>query len=207
MGLRCGEYGGRNSKKLASAGASGAAATVGLAVAGPLGFIVGGYLGGKLVGSESEQQAMEQHQQQLHEIVPSQADQSQAQDFNRVLKQEAQRRKQQSFPTENVQIHHHQGMLVENTLTTVARPFENQNQYQQPRQNASRSIHSHRNQLNQSQMQVAPNRNHQSQQQQQETSSYKFGDLTRGIVAKGKQADGRGQDSGYKFGERRSMLP
>ena len=56
-------------------------------------------------------------------------------------------------------------------------------------------------------MQVAPNRNHQSQQQQQETSSYKFGDLTRGIVAKGKQADGRGQDSGYKFGERRSMLP
>jgi hypothetical protein len=45
-----GNYGSENSGRLASAGASGVAATIGLAVAGPLGFVVGGYLGGRAVG-------------------------------------------------------------------------------------------------------------------------------------------------------------
>ena len=44
------EYGEKNSRKLASAGASGVGATVGLALAGPLGFVVGSYLGSKTVG-------------------------------------------------------------------------------------------------------------------------------------------------------------
>jgi hypothetical protein len=45
-----GEYGEKNSRKLASAGASGVGATIGLALAGPLGFVVGSYLGSKAVG-------------------------------------------------------------------------------------------------------------------------------------------------------------
>ena len=48
-----GNYGSDNSGRLASAGASGVAATIGLAVAGPLGFVVGGYLGGKAVGDSN----------------------------------------------------------------------------------------------------------------------------------------------------------
>ena len=45
------EYAGNNKKKLASSAGSGAAAMVGLAVAGPLGFVAGSYLGGKAGGS------------------------------------------------------------------------------------------------------------------------------------------------------------
>jgi len=31
--------------------------------------------------------------------------------------------------------------------------------------------------------------------------AYKFGDLTRGVIAKGKKKDGREESSGYKFGD------
>merc|ERR1719215_920487 len=45
------EYTSNNKSKLAKSAGSGSAAMVGLAVAGPLGFIAGSYLGGKAVGS------------------------------------------------------------------------------------------------------------------------------------------------------------
>ena len=44
-----GEYASNNKSKLASAGGSGVASMVGLAVAGPLGFVAGAYYGGKAV--------------------------------------------------------------------------------------------------------------------------------------------------------------
>ena len=45
------EYAGNNKSKLVKSAGSGTAAMVGLAVAGPLGFVAGSYLGGKAAGS------------------------------------------------------------------------------------------------------------------------------------------------------------
>jgi hypothetical protein len=41
----------------------------------------------------------------------------------------------------------------------------------------------------------------QPQQAQQAGQGYKFGDLSRSVIAKGKKGDGRDEKSGYKFGE------
>lgn len=212
-----GEYGGRNSKKLASAGASGAAATVGLAIAGPLGFVVGGYLGGKLVDSEKDEQQepvhhQQQHEQQLYTRAPNQHHQSQAHMYEHQTQQQIQMgyaqqpNHQRLSGVDNRRLHHGQYQT-----NSSQHPHQNNNLYHQPRQNTSRSLNDHGHQSihhqQHQQTQVSHNRNLQSQflprgqQQQQETSSYKFGDLTRGVLAKGKQADGRSQDSGYKFGD------
>jgi len=45
------EYAGKNKTKLVTSAGSGSAAMIGLAVAGPLGFVAGSHLGGKAVGS------------------------------------------------------------------------------------------------------------------------------------------------------------
>ena len=41
----------------------------------------------------------------------------------------------------------------------------------------------------------------QPQQAQQAGQGYKFGDLSRSVIAKGKKGDGRDEKNGYKFGE------
>jgi len=42
---------------------------------------------------------------------------------------------------------------------------------------------------------------HQANKINNSQQGYQFGDITRGIIAKGKKADGRGDNSGYKFGD------
>ena len=54
------------------------------------------------------------------------------------------------------------------------------------------------NQMNARQQQSFHTQQHQAQQNQER--GYKFGDLTKSVIAKGKQADGRNNDDGYKFG-------
>merc|ERR1712194_933223 len=58
-------------------------------------------------------------------------------------------------------------------------------------QQAQPQYHQPRSQYNQTQ-QAQP-------QQQQDNQGYKFGSITKGILAKGKESDGRSKKDGYKF--------
>ena len=278
-----GIYGERNSKKLASAGASGAAATVGLAVAGPLGFVVGGYLGGKFVGGEKAEQQLppqQQLQQQKSQNAPPEAafnhfEQYKAQDFTRILQHEQQRRRnQEEIPMANAPFQQHEQEIPMVSVQVISdhtepvmnifnndvqqgnqrqrncsknqkyqqarsrqnypQSFSNQgnqsSQFQQPQVRRNQQYQTQSGQYQQSQApqnqqyqsqyltggqqtqssqyqqsQAPQNQQYQSQYllsgQQQQKEQYKFGDVTRGILAKGKQSDGRSKDSGYKFGK------
>lgn len=228
-----GNYGEKNSRKLASAGASGAAATIGLAIAGPVGLLAGAYMGGKMVGDGKgeRQQQVQQGEQRLQLKQPPERAfdplrQNQKQQFVCTPQQEQQgmpmvyARQQQTvdIPMVNAQIISHEQVYAEPVTNTVSNDrlrgnnsSRHQNMYQQPHSEETRrqSYSSQRHQSHQFQF-TQPLQNQQYQHyesqsnphpQQQQEKAYKFGDFTRGIVAKGKKADGRSQDSGYKFGD------
>jgi len=60
-------------------------------------------------------------------------------------------------------------------------------------QQAQPQYHQPRSQYNQTQQAQT--------QQQQDNQGYKFGSITKGILAKGKESDGRSKKDGYKFGD------
>jgi len=227
-----GEYGGKNSVKLKKAGASGTAATVGFAVAGPIGMLAGAYLGGKLVGgekSEQQQPSLQQQQQQRQQQEHQQRQQYQyqhqqqrqlpqaalndpgqfsAQNFTTTL-QQTQEQQQKQQETQAVDAHLSQQQAIPMAHANLQQlildqPIHASPQYQQqlqpPQQYQQLQTHQQHQQL-----QTYQNQQYQPQYlprgQQQQKAPYKFGDLTRGVLAKGKQADGRSQDSGYKFGD------
>lgn len=128
------EYMGNNKSKLGGAAGSGVGAMVGLAVAGPLGFVAGSYL-----GSKAGQDLVDDGKQ-----MPRKADQP----------------------------------LISTRETP--KPF--------PTQPPSAGVR-HETDKNKS-------NNNKSNK-----DGYKFGDITKSIVARGKQASGRKEDSGYKFGD------
>jgi hypothetical protein len=159
-----GEYVGNNKGKLASAGGSGIGSMVGLAVAGPLGFVAGSYFGSKagksITGedaakiSESEKSSPSQYQASYNANVGNQYQQGH---------QQVNSRQQQSY---------------------------NHSSTQQAYQS---HLHQPRSQYNQTQQAQT--------QQQQDSQGYKFGSITKGILAKGKESDGRSKKDGYKFGD------
>jgi len=248
-----GNYGENNSRKLASAGASGAAATVGFAVAGPLGLLAGSYIGGRMVGGGNgeQQQASQQHQYQREQEQqyrlnhpPERAFNHQQQQFTRTPQQGHQgipnvnhqrqpqqqqftrtpQQGQQGIPIVDASLQHPVEIPMVNALVISNEPIyaeritggfsPHQTQYQRPnsRQTRVESWSNPGNQSTQFQLpQISQNQQHLHQQrnsqvhhlhsEQQHGKPYRFGDFSRGIVAKGKKADGRREDSGYKFGD------
>lgn len=86
----------------------------------------------------------------------------------------------------------------------LARPHGNRGSYQE-RSNLAWTQSSQQNMQGQLQAQfcgphnqTASNVRHERNTDQQ---GYRFGDITRGIVARGRQLDGRDKNSGYKFGD------
>ena len=105
----------------------------------------------------------------------------------------------------------HQNQEQSPDVRSFGQNIEQQQQQQQLQQQQLLQQHLQRTQNEQARARALPQR-HRTQQhaaaqsnhppeQQQGPKPYKFGDLTRGILAKGKQTDGRSEDSGYKFGE------
>ena len=219
-----GNYGENNSRKLASAGASGAAATVGFALAGPVGLLAGAYMGGRVVGGNGEQQQTPQ-QQQRQEQNQCQPNQPPERAFNhqRYSQEQhfaarTQQQEQQGIPMVNAQFildepvyaepisngrsndrlggNHRLGNSSQNCVQSLSNQMSQSRQYQLSPAPQSQ----HNQELQQRQYQQHQSQIHAHAQQHQKTP-YKFGDFTRGIVAKGRQADGRSGESGYKFGK------
>ena len=94
-------------------------------------------------------------------------------------------------------------------------PYQGETQYQQPynqhqgqlhhQRNTPMQGHTYRGDVSQSQHNNSI-RHTQMQHQSQHQQGYKFGDVTRSIVAKGKKASGRNEDDGYKFGKSKTRM-
>ena len=145
------DYTVENKTKLSTAFGSGSGAMVGLAIAGPLGFVAGSMLGGKSAktlvgGDDKDSQRQTPHNQQSSNTAPT------------VSQQHTNRTPHHHFQNHTIQ--HQQSH--NNTIHTQSRSI--------PQQDTS-------------------------------NEGYQFGDITRSIVGKGKEADGRDKSSGYKFGK------
>merc|ERR1719215_263037 len=210
------EYTSNNKSKLAKSAGSGSAAMVGLAVAGPLGFIAGSYLGGKAVGSivKDDAQGEELKLSQQNPVI--QGNTKLASDVSSTSPKHAAHYADKGAPLNSSQYSslYQSGGNMEYNKSSQVQPQYNHNQSQLHAQNQNRYEYgknaskatqlssSQYSSLHQSGGNMEYNKSSQVQpQQQNETESYKFGDFTKSIIAKGKKSDGRNEKDGYRFGD------
>jgi hypothetical protein len=169
------QYTSDNKSRLAGAGGSSIGMIVGTAVAGPIGFIAG-----SMIGSALGSRAVTDN--------PS----------TNVNEDSANHRPTSAYP----------GLKSDNIATSSfspdsAMPVNHaslQLQQQQPYQSQHNQYQYQPQQQSQQQQQpYQQSQNHQSQQQQQQP--YRFGDISKRIIAQGKQQDGRSDKDGYRFGD------
>lgn len=181
-----GTYTSENKSRLAGAGGSGLGMVIGTAVAGPIGFFAGAYLG-SVAGSKAVEDTPREDTgcQQSADLI----------DFG------------DSF-NEGVYIQHPPMPSVPSSSGTDV--------VNVPASESFRSIEPGTSHLQHPTQRIAtyPGSRHVPPQAQQDVavipaqrpaaetnSGYRFGDLTKSVVAKGKQNSGRSDQDGYKFGD------
>ena len=256
----------QNKSRLAAASGSGMGMTIGAAVAGPLGFVAGGYIGSKLGGSEFEEddaklatsdntmlnsdasetshhrqgQAMNEESWAATALIGSDADllglnapvagQRQSDNYQPSVTQDAgklehsrpslmETNEKSSVVGSDTDLlglgYHYDSPTANHTLQLENRtpqPTEppklqlETSAFQSPIAACAPTIQPTTTYCQSTdQTSAAPPiaRIHPLQHSQQaaEDQGYRFGDLTRSAVARGKRRDGRGESEGYKFGD------
>ena len=204
------DYTVENKTKLSTAFGSGSGAMVGLAIAGPLGFVAGSMLGGKSAktlvgGDDKDSQRQTPHNQQSSNTAPTASQQhtnrtphhhfqnhtiQHQQSHNNTIHTQSRSIPQQDTNSQRQTPHNQQSS---NTAPTVSQQHTNRTPHHHFQNHTIQHQQSHNNTIH-TQSRSIP---------QQDTSNegYQFGDITRSIVGKGKEADGRDKSSGYKFGK------
>mmetsp|Transcript_3782 Transcript_3782/g.5904 ORF Transcript_3782/g.5904 Transcript_3782/m.5904 type:complete len:455 (+) Transcript_3782:1076-2440(+) len=204
-----GNYTSENKCRLAGAGGSAMGMGLGAALLGPIGFVAGSMIGGSaakssmaaLAGADPKkdsqrleeyqystkrsnmstqrQQQHQHHQQQQHQQQPNNQVNAvfSSCDTHQVTKGSSQHQRNNHLPVQ---------------------PPMYQTQINRQSGNNSSNYFPHRPH-SQANAHAESTTDHQANKIDNSQQGYQFGDVTRGIVAKGKKADGRGDNSGYKF--------
>lgn len=177
-----------NKTKLASAGSSGVCSLVGLAAAGPIGLIAGSYIGSKTAQTVLNDETSEE-QTEMKSQPERTRDPTQKTIYPGDHLQQQYQHKQQHSTLIGQQV-----STYPKSSTAQSRTPDQQERYSQKQISAIEN----RN--------MVPSNNYSTRRQQQQQNQrvdngYKFGDFTRSIISKGKQADSRSTESGYKFGD------
>ena len=200
------EYVGSNKSRLGAAGGSSVGMVIGCAVAGPLGLVAGTLLGSSLGGAafkdndvpsetEKAQHVSTGPERPLTKPVAGRADLIGVSPTQQQPRQRQQMQQQQYRPQQTQQQYNYQQQQqIHHPQQYQQQPRQYQEQYQQQRPPQPPQ---QQQQQNRQYQQQPP----QQQQQQQQQQGYRFGDLTRSVVAKGKEKSGRSGSDSYKFGD------
>ncbi|KAL9180858.1 hypothetical protein ACHAXT_011311 [Thalassiosira profunda] len=181
-----GSYASDNRCRLAGAGGSAMGMVAGAALLGPVGFVAGSLVGGSAAKSsmaaltgdpKKKKPALEEHRHSANDANAMQY-QSNSQAPDLLSSEYQQHGPPSSAPPVQPTQQARQGGAVQQQQ-------QHQHQQQYPPQQSNHSS--------------MPATAHQAIDRGHE--GYRFGDVTRGIVARGKKADGRDANSGYKFGD------
>jgi len=184
-----GEYGSNNSRKLASSGITGAAATVGLLALGPVGMIAGGLLGSQVMGKGDSNEQQQPSQYQAEDSAGVQHQRRQQREQQQQQKPNQSNRNPSQYQQQHPRQHSQQAQHYHQTSSD---PGTQSHQYQQPQPRLQAQQYQHQQQQYQQQQHYQSRGQPPAQQQQ--------GFIGR-QVARGKQASGRSEKSGYKFGK------
>lgn len=177
---KVGAYTSENRCRLAGVGGSVAGMAAGAALLGPVGFVAGSMLGGSAAKSSMAAVTGDPKMDPKHkDTAPQQQQPPDLLSFDYPSQ----------APTQSVSSSHNH-----TASTSIQQPSQQQNRsgsrdYQYPAQRS----HNHTT-ARAPTAAVHPESTYDHQ-------GYRFGDVSRGIVARGKKADGRDENSGYKFGD------
>mmetsp|Transcript_32787 Transcript_32787/g.60053 ORF Transcript_32787/g.60053 Transcript_32787/m.60053 type:complete len:462 (+) Transcript_32787:2062-3447(+) len=219
-----GNYTSENKCRLAGAGGSALGMGLGSALLGPVGFVAGSMIGGSaakssmtaLAGADPKKdpQQLEDYQHSSKRSnMSTQRQQQQQQHHHQQQQQQQQHHQQQQQEqqqpdnqvndvfsscdtyqvTKGASQHQHTNQLP-------VRPPMYQTQINRQSGNNSSNHFPHRPH-SQANAHTESTTDHQANKIDNSQQGYQFGDITRDIMAKGKKADGRGDNSGYKFGD------
>ena len=183
------DYAANNKSRLGSAGGSGVGMVIGCAVAGPLGLVAGSLLGSSLGGAAFKDGDAPSETQAAQGVIGMSPTQHQHQNIQ-----------QQRQPQQQQQQQQQQQNVYQQPPRQLQQMQQQQYHQQQTQQRQQYQQHNYQQQR--------PPQQHQHQHQQQrppqppqQQQGYRFGDLTRSVVAKGKEKSGRSGSDSYKFGD------